>query len=191
MRQALETVNDNNFEVVREYLHTGKAVALNDEQKRMLDLCLEAYGLLKKYPQRNVCIRQFMVTTKAVYNTAAKYVDFARKNWPSYIDVRREFLNTYLVNQLLTEISSPDATEAGRAKNLATLQKYIEHLPDQPVNPSIMESNTINVQININGHVVALSEKVLEQLPMEVRNTMMQAMNGDIEDAEAVELLDN
>lgn len=191
MSKSLESILDANFEVVKQYIHSGSSVSLTTEQQQMVDLCLEAYSLLKKYPQRNVCIRQFIITTKCAYNTAAKYVDFARNNWSAYVDVKREFLETFFLDRILTEISSPNASEAVRSKNLATLQKYLEHMPEQKIDPRIMESNNLFVQVNINGKVVNLSEKILEALPQEVRNDMMAALQGDIEEAEAIELLDS
>lgn len=191
MSHSLEKITEANFEVVKQYIHSGASVSLSQEQQEMVDKCLEAYGLLKKYPQRNVCIRQFMVTNKCAYNTAAKYVDFARANWASYVDVKREFLETFFLDRLLSEISDPNASESVRSKNLATLQKYLEHMPEQKIDPRIMESNNLFIQVNINGRVVNLSEKILEALPVDVRNDMMAALQGDIEEAEAIELLDS
>ena len=71
MSKALANITDTNFELVKQYLHTGTSTALTTEQQYMLDICLECYGLLKKYPQRNVCINQLMTTKGICYNTDA------------------------------------------------------------------------------------------------------------------------
>ncbi len=191
MSRSLESITDTNFEVVREYLHTGMSGALTSEQQDMLDKCIEAYGLLKRYPQRNVCIRQFMVTTKCAYNTAAKYIDFARRNWYNYLDLKPEFLKAFFLNHIMSEISSPDASEAIRSKNLATLQKYIENMPDDQIDPKLMEANNIFIQVNVDGRKINLSEKLLDSLPQNVRCELLNALQGDISDAEAVEQLES
>lgn len=191
MSKSLVSITDTNFDLVKEYLHSGESVALTNEQQEILDQCLDAYGLLKKYPQRNICIRQFMITRKCAYNTAAKYVDFARATWGNYIDVKRDFLETFFVDRLMSEISDPNATDVAKSKNLATLQKYLEHMPEQRIDPKLMESNQVFIQVNINGKVVGLSEKLLESLPMEVRSELLGALNGDIQEEEAINLLDS
>lgn len=191
MSKSLVSTMDLNFEVVREYIHSGSSVALTTEQQDMLNKCLEAYGLIKKYPQRNVCIRQFMVTTKCAYNTAVKYVDFARQNWSAYVDVKREFLETFFLDRLLTEIASPDATEAVRSKNLATLQKYLEHMPDQHIDPKVMEQNNVNIQINIGGRNLTLKESELEAMPIEARQVLTSFLSGDIDDNTSMALLES
>lgn len=191
MSKSLVSTLDLNLEVVKQYIHSGSSVALSTEQHDVLNKCLEAYGLLKKYPQRNVCIRQFMVTTKCAYNTAVKYVDFARANWASYVDVKREFLETFFLDRLLSEISSPDATEAVKSKNLATLQKYLEHMPDQKIDPKVMEQNNILIQVNVNGRVLQLKESDLDQMSIEVRQAITSLFSGEIDEDTSYQLLES
>lgn len=191
MSKSLQSVNDLNFEVVREYLNGGISTALSDEHKRMLDICLDCYALLKKYPQRNICIRRLMIQQKLSYNTAVKYVDFARNNWGSYVDLRRDFLETFFLEKLLEEISDSDASEASRAKNLATLQRHLESMPEQKVDPKLMEKNTVNLQININGRMILLPEKLLDRIPMDVRQDFLSALSGEVDDDTSVKLLES
>ena len=191
MSKSLVSTLDLNLDVVKQYIHSGSSVALTTEQQDALNKCLEAYGLLKKYPQRNVCIRQFMITTKCAYNTAAKYVDFARASWSNYIDVKREFLETFFLDRLLSEISSPDATESIKAKNLATLQKYLEHLPEQNIDPKIMEQNNIMIQVNVNGKMLQLKESELEKMSMEARQAITSIISGEIDDDTSMALLES
>lgn len=191
MSKSLISTLDLNLDVVRQYIHSGTSVALTAEQQDALNKCLEAYGLLKKYPQRYICIRQFMITTKCAYNTAAKYVDFARANWSNYVDMKREFLETFFLDRIVSEISSPDATEAVKAKNLATLQKYLEHMPEQNIDPKIMEQNNIMIQVNVNGKVLQLKESELEQMSMEARQVITSLISGEIDDNTSMALLES
>lgn len=191
MSKSLESVSELNFEVIKEYINGGSSVALSTEYKKMLDICLDCYALLKKYPQRNVCIRRLMIQQGLSYNTAAKYVDFARNTWGSYVDLKRDFLETFFVEKILEEISDKDASESSRAKNLATLQKHLENMPEQRVDPKLMEKNTVLIQVNINGRMIPLPERLLERIPMDVRQEFLSALSGEVDDDTSVKLLES
>ena len=191
MSKSLVSVNDLNFDVVKEYLNNGASKTLSAEHQRMVDICLDVYQMLKKYPQRNICINRLWVQQGLTYPTAAKYVDFARATWGNYVDLKREFLETFFLEKLLQEISDPDASEAAKAKNLATLQKHLEAMPEQQVDPKLMEKNTVYIQVNIGGRSVPLSEEDLEQIPMAVRQKLLASLSGNIDDQEAVRLLES
>lgn len=193
MSNKLESVTEQNFEVVKEYLNTGSSKAMTPEYQRMVELCVETYGLLKKYPQKHICVNRLMTTYGLSRNTAKKYVDFCRDTWSNYIDLRREFLETWMVQKLVSEISNPNSNEAVRAKNLSTLQKYLDKMPDNQIDPRVVESNTINIQVNMNGRIgsLFLSEQDLEAIPLPIRQKMLAAMSGDIDDDGAVKLLES
>ena len=129
MQKSLTTIQDTDFEIVRQYLHTGKSTALTAVQQQMLDRCLLAYQLLKKYPQRGVCINQFIETEKVSFQTATKYVDFARQTWGDYIDMRRDFVEAFFLEKLIDQINDDKVDAPVRAKLLSTLQKHLEHMP--------------------------------------------------------------
>ena len=61
MSKSLVSVNDLNFDVVKEYLNNGASKTLSAEHQRMVDICLDVYQMLKKYPQRNICINRLRV----------------------------------------------------------------------------------------------------------------------------------
>ena len=191
MSNKLESVTSLNFDVVKEYLNTGSSKAMTPEYQRMVDICIDTYGLLKKYPQRNICVRRLMAMHGIVRDTARAYVDFCRDTWGNFIDLRREFLETWLVQRLVSEISNPNSNEAVRAKNMATLQKYLDKMPDNTIDPKVMESNTVYIQVNVNGHSVPLSEAELEQIPMAVRQKLLASIGGSIDEQSAVRLLES
>ena len=41
----MESVSQLNFDVVKEYLNSGKSGALSPEYQKMLDICLDVYQL--------------------------------------------------------------------------------------------------------------------------------------------------
>ncbi|MBQ9418732.1 MAG: hypothetical protein IJU19_09165 [Bacteroidales bacterium] len=191
MNKALATAFDADFEVVREYINTGTSNALTPTHQRMIDTCVFAYGLLRDFPQRNVCIRKLMAAKEMSYATAAKYVDFARQTWGNYLDYQRDFLESFFLENLMKEISAPGGDEKIRAKNLATLQKYLDKLPAERLDPRLMEQNTVNIQVNVgDGKHFLLNQKLLAALPPEVRSQLLAAVDDTItSDAEAEVLI--
>ena len=189
--KRIDSILDANFQCVKEYLNTGESRALSNENKKALDLCIEVYGMLKKYPQRGVCIKRLMALKGLEYHTAAAYVDFTRDTWGNYINLRREFLETFFLDRLMSEISNPDSNEAVRSKNLATLQRYLDKMPDKSIDPKLMEANTINIQVNICGHSFTLPQTVLNTLPDETRQAILAATEGEIDSDGATKLLES
>lgn len=187
----MESITDIDFDILQEYINTGKSKAMDDDHKRMLDICVRCYGLLRDFPQRNVCIRKLMALMNLPYTTAARYVDFTRKTWGDYLRFSRDFLETYFVERLMHEIARPGASEVARSKNLATLEKYIESHPDKQIDPHLTESNNIYIQVNLNNKTFTLPEKTLALLPVEIRQQILNAMNGSIDDDGAMALLEN
>lgn len=184
---------DKNFELVKEYINTGNSSVLNPQTQRILDNCILAYGLLKQYPLRNIAIKRFMAMQKLSYKMAAKYIDFARQTWGDYMDVSKDFLQSYFLNQLLTEISNPNTDPAIRAKDLATLQKHLASMPDEKIDPKLMEQNTIVIQFNIGeGKSIQFTQDILNALPANVRETITaQISNAEISETEAQEILES
>ncbi len=189
--KPLQSVTDANFELVREYINTGSSKALDEDHKKTLELCIYCYGLLREFPQRNICIRKLMALKNLPYTTAARYVDFTRQTWGNYIDFKRDFLETFFLDKLISEISSPNSTEAIRAKNLATLQKYLESMPESNIDPHLTESNNVYIQVNVGNKSFNLPEKVMNALPMEIRQQILNAFNDEVDDDGAVALLES
>lgn len=191
MHKKMDDLLSQNLEVVKEYINTGRSGAMHEEHQRMLDLCVTAYGLLAQFPLKNVCIRKLMALKNLSYTVAARYVDFARQTWGDYIGVRRDFLEAFFLQRLMSDISNPLADEVVRAKNLATLQKYLDKLPAGQIDPHLMESNTYNIQVNIGSKSFVLEEKKLLQLPIELRQQILSAIDDSVDDEGAVALLEN
>lgn len=193
MSNPLESVTEQNFEVVKEYLFTGNSKVLTPEYQRIVDICLDCYKLFKRYPQRNVCMHQLMALHGISRNTAISYINFCRNTWGDHLQLRREFLETWMIQKLVSEINNPNSREEVRAKNLATLQKYLDKLPDNTIDPKLLESNIINIQVNIGGRSapLTLSEEELKLIPLPIRQKMLAAMNGEIDDGGAVKLLES
>lgn len=188
---TLVSVSEIDFGIVKEYLSTGESSALSEERKTMLSISRDAWSLLQRYPQRGVCIKQLMALRNISYKTAARYVDFARDTWGDYLGMNQKFLQNYLLNQLVKEISNPSSSEATKAKNLATLQKHIASMPQRDVDPTVMESNKIFIQFNMGEKVISLPQDVIKHLPKEVQESFFSSLSSEITDAEVLEILES
>lgn len=191
MHKSFDSVLDANFEVVREYINTGNSKALSDEHKRMLDICLFCYGLMRDFPQRNVCIRKLMAKMNLPFSTAARYIDFTRQTWGSYVDYKREFLEVFFLEKIMGEITKSNVSDAVRAKNLSTLEKYIANRPAENIDPKLMEKNVVNIQVNVGTKSFVLNQQMLAGMPLEVRQQILAAIDDTVDDAGAVEMLES
>lgn len=88
--------------------------------------------------------------------TALNYINQGIRIWNPTNRLDRDFLNTVFLSALLKEIYSTDCDAASRAKNLATLQRYLANMPQDPMDPEMLEKHTINIQLNINGSTITV-----------------------------------
>lgn len=190
-KNSLVSLEDVNFEVLREYFITGKTESLNAEKQHQITVCRDCWALMRKYPQRGALINQLMVMHDMPYTTAARYVDFTRRTWGDYMDVTQSFLQSFFIDQLLKELSNPNARPSDKAKNLSTLQKYLQSMPQSDIDPTLMESNTININFQLGADNFQISQKDLRKLPMEMQEAILASVHNDITEVEAEEILDS
>ena len=185
---TLNSISEIDFAIVREYLSTGDSSVLSPDRKYMLSVAKDAWSLLQRYPQRGVCIKQLMALHAVSYKTAARYVDFARDTWGDYLGINQKFLQNYLLNQLVKEISNPSSSEANKAKNLATLQKHLASMPQKDIDPTLMESNNVFIQFNMGEKHFTLPQRVIKALPKDIQEELFASLNTEVTDAEVVEI---
>lgn len=190
-RYSLQDITDVDFQVVKEYLSTGDSTVLSETRQHMLKVCRDCWGLMSKYPQRSSLIHQLMAMHPGMeYKTAAKFVDFTRATWGSYVDITQDFLRTFFLDKLLKEISDPKADAKTTAKNLATLQKALASMPQSEIDPTLMEQNTIVIELRLGEHSLRLPQREVRRLPKEMQEAILSGIHGEITDVEAEELLD-
>ena len=54
-----------------------------------------------------------------------------------------------------------------------------------------MEKNTVLIQVNINGRMIPLPERLLERIPMDVRQEFLSALSGEVDNDTSVKLLES
>ena len=187
----MENLTDTDFETLRECLLTGSSNALSEEKQKMLAICRDCYGLISKYPNRIHLIHAVESLHGISYRQAARYVDFVRKTWGNLLDYNLDFVRTFFLNQLLTEIAKPNTPPAARAKNLATLQKYIAATPQTDIDPALMESNTVVINFNIGSQNIQIPQRDFRKLPKDMQERLLASVHYEISDTEAEEILNS
>ena len=191
-RHNLLNITDADFSIVKEYLTTGESSALSETRQHMLAVCRDCWGLMARYPQRSALIHQLMAMHDGMeYKTAAKFVDFTRATWGSYVDITQDFLRTYFLDRLLKELANPKADARVTAKNLATLQKAIAAMPQSEIDPSLMEQNTIVIELKLGDKSFRLPQRDVRRLPKDLQEAILSGIHGEITDIEAEEILDS
>lgn len=191
-RTSIERVREEDFEAISQYYTTGQSEALTERQQHILERLRTAHAILRKYPRKSV----------AALKLRARFPDISREQafcdlrnacrlWNKYDPVDRDFLEGWFLDWLMKEIANPATSDAARAKNLATLQKYLSQLPPQKIDPKLMEANQIFVQFNINNRHVSIPENVLLKLPLDVRRQLLCSLDDEITEEDACQILES
>ena len=190
--KSIEQLREDDFVAISEYYSTGESAVLSEKQKEILDRLRTAHAILRKYPRKSV----------AVLKLQARYPDLSREQafvdirnachlWNKYDPVDRDFLEGWFLDWLMKEIANPAGSDTAKAKNIATLQKYLAQLPPVKIDPKLMESNQIFIQFNINGKTMTLPEELIAKLPIELRRQLVDGFNSEIGEDTACEILNS
>lgn len=188
---TLESITIVDVNVVREALSCGKVTSLSPERQHMLRAMRVAWGLMERYPQKQQCANHLAELLDIPKSTAWTYVDFARKTWGDLQDVTQSFLEAYLSNWLMKMISDPSTSDAIRAKCLATLEKHIANMPKSDIDPAAVGNNQVFIQFNVNGVNYSLPQGALEKLGVNVKEAMLDALAVEVDDEQAVKMMES
>ena len=191
-RTSIEKIRETDFEAVSEYFTTGNTTALTETQQRILERLRTAHAIMRKYPRKSVAALKLQARFPEISKEQA-YCDIrnACRLWNKYDPVDRDFLEGWFLDWLMREISDPSISDNARAKNLATLQKFLSQLPPQKIDPKLMETNQIFVQFNINNKQVKIPETVLMKLPDDIRRQLLGSLDDEITEETACEIINS
>ncbi|MDL2313202.1 hypothetical protein LJC68_10050, partial [Bacteroidales bacterium OttesenSCG-928-B11] len=115
----------------------------------------------------------------------------ASRLWNKHETVDRDFLEGWFLDWLMQEIANPATSDTARAKNIATLQKYLAQLPPVKIDPKLMESNQIFIQFNFKDTKFSMPENLLQRLPADIRTQLMGNLRNEIDEDTAFEILNS
>ena len=191
-RTSIEQKREDDFQAITEYFTTGTSTALTEQQQRILERLRTAHAVMRKYPRKSVAALKLQACFPEISREQA-YCDIrnACRLWNKYDPVDRDFLEGWFIDWLMREIADPATSDGARAKNLATLQKYLSQLPPQKIDPKLMEANQIFVQFNINNKQVSIPETVLMKLPADIRRQLLGSLDDEITEETAYEIINS
>ena len=190
-----QSIAETDFETVKHYINTGDSSALSERHKEMIAVCLDAYGVLAQCPARMPAVNRLLALEKGknrelTPKQAARIVDFTRNTWGDYIGTSREFLDAYLCNLLMGKIADPKTDEDYRCRYIALLQKHVASMPQERVDPRLVEKNTISLTLTVNAQSVELTEGELRQLPQGLKEKLLGAGRTELTEEAAAEILE-
>lgn len=157
IRKKYGSSGESDFETIALAVMQGRTSDLSDTQQHMLDLTREAYSIVYEKPNKSTAVKEMCALHPELSErTALNYINQGIRIWNPGNRLERDFLNTVFITALLAEIKSKDIDAASRAKNLATLERYLSNMPQDPIDPELMEKHTINIQLNINGSTITV-----------------------------------
>lgn len=192
-KQSLVDKAQNDFEAISLYVLSGENATLNTEQAEMLDRWISAYAILRQHPQKYIATKKLMLKYKDIRlskSQAELDVNNALKFFNKNNKVERDFLEGWFIDTLTYEISN-SGNDIAKAKNLATLQKYLSNTPPIPIDPKLMEKHNINIQINVSGNVINFPEEDLRKLPLHIRERLLNSLPHEITEEGAAEILES
>ena len=190
VRKEYGSSGESDFETIALAVMQGRSGDLSDTQRHMLDLTRDAYRIVCGYPNKSVAVKEMCALHPELSErTALTYVNQGIRIWNPGDRLERDFLNTVFLQALIKEIYSEDSDAATRAKNLATLQRYLSDMPQDPMDPTIMEKHTINIQLNINGSTITVPADKWAKL--KENKIIAAALEQEISETQAAEIMES
>lgn len=190
VRKPYGSSMESDFETIALAVMQGRSGDLNDDQRHKLDLTRDAYRIVCEYPNKSVAVKTLSeLHPELTERTALTYVNYGIRIWNPGNQLERDFLNTVFLTALLKEIHDPNSDAASRAKNLATLQRYLAEMPQDPMDPSMMEKHTINIQLNINGSTITVPAD--QWAKIKENKLIAAALEQEITEMQAAEIMES
>lgn len=190
VRKPYGSSMESDFETIALAVMQGRSGDLNDDQRHKLDLTRDAYRIVCGYPNKSVAVKKMCALHPELSErTALTYVNQGIRIWNPGDRLERDFLNTVFLQALIKEIYSEYSDAATRAKNLATLQRYLSEMPQDPMDPTIMEKHTINIQLNINGSTITVPADKWAKI--KENSIIAAALEQEITETQAAEIMES
>lgn len=190
IRKPYGSSEESDFENISIAVMQGRTDSLTDAQKRILDLTREAYQIICGCPNKGIAVKKMCSLHPEISRSSAyNYINYGIRIWNPTERFERDFLNTLFLNSILKEIYNEKADPAVRAKNIATLQRYLSDMPQEPMDPTMMEKHTINIQLNINGSTITVPADKWAKI--KENSIIAAALEQEISETQAAEIMES
>lgn len=177
------------YEEVSLAVANGRGGDLNERQQAVLKRTKDAYRIICDLPDKRKAVNKLHELYPELSEmTLYRDINYAIRIWNPMNRLDRDFLTTAFLNALIKEIYSEDIDAASRAKNLATFERYISNMPQEPMDPTIMEKHTINIQLNINGSTITVPADKWAKI--KENRIIAAALDQEITEVQAEEIME-
>lgn len=178
------------YEEVSLAVADGRSEQLNERQQAVLERTKAAYRIICDLPDKRKAVNKLKELYPELSEmTLYRDINYAIRIWNPMNRMDRDFLTTAFLNKLISEIYNDECDAATRAKNLATFERYLSNLPQDPMDPTIMEKHTINIQLNINGNTITVPADKWAKI--KENKLIAAALDQEISEAQAEEIMES
>lgn len=177
------------YEEVSLAVADGRSEQLTERQQAVLERTKAAYRIICDLPDKRKAVNKLKELYPELSEmTLYRDINYAIRIWNPMNRMDRDFLTTAFLNKLISEIYNDECDAATRAKNLATFERYLSNMPQDPMDPTIMEKHTINIQLNINGNTITVPADKWAKI--KENKLIAAALDQEISEAQAEEIMD-
>ena len=178
------------YEEVSLAVADGRSEQLNERQQAVLERTKAAYRIICDLPDKRMAVNKMKKLYPELSEmTLYRDINYAIRIWNPMNRMDRDFLTTAFLNKLISEIYNDECDAATRAKNLATFERYLSNMPQDPMDPTIMEKHTINIQLNINGNTITVPADKWAKI--KENKLIAAALDQEISEAQAEEIMES
>lgn len=177
------------YEEVSLAVADGRSEQLNERQQAVLERTKAAYRIICDLPDKRKAVNKLKELYPELSEmTLYRDINYAIRIWNPMNRMDRDFLTTAFLNKLISEIYNDECDAATRAKNLTTFERYLSNMPQDPMDPTIMEKHTINIQLNINGSTITVPADKWAKI--KENKLIAAALDQEISEAQAEEIME-
>lgn len=177
------------YEEVSLAVADGRSEQLTERQQAVLERTKAAYRIICDLPDKRKAVNKLKELYPELSEmTLYRDINYAIRIWNPMNRMDRDFLTTAFLNKLISEIYNDECDAATRAKNLATFERYLSNMPQDPMDPTIMEKHTINIQLNINGSTITVPAD--QWAKIKENKLIAAALDQEITEAQAEEIME-
>lgn len=178
------------YEEVSLAVADGRSEQLNERQQAVLERTKAAYRIICDLPDKRKAVNKLKELYPELSEmTLYRDINYAIRIWNPMNRMDRDFLTTAFLNKLISEIYNDGCDAATRAKNLATFERYLSNMPQDPMDPTLMEKHTINIQLNINGSTITVPADKWAKI--KENKLIAAALDQEIIEAQAAEIMES
>ncbi|MBQ3734326.1 MAG: hypothetical protein II859_10235 [Bacteroidales bacterium] len=178
------------YEEVSLAVADGRSEQLNERQQAVLERTKAAYRIICDLPDKRKAVNKLKELYPELSEmTLYRDINYAIRIWNPMNRMDRDFLTTAFLNKLISEVYNDGCDAATRAKNLATFERYLSNMPQDPMDPTIMEKHTINIQLNINGSTITVPADKWAKI--KENKLIAAALDQEISEAQAADIMES